>query len=264
MIKEAIDFVLGEGRKTVTPEFMQIKGDAPHVFYLRKADGSIERVETTLSPATATLETVSAFTRFIDDTHGGVGVFKVEKPAVFLTQGGALYVPDTQTGRTAAKLPLLASEEVGFFDARDKAPLVDPVELRYALRVTLCDAGVGPKLIEQVSKVDFAAATQANVSLDRGRESLGNAVQRQVQSAVGLPDEQQVFSVRMFANADMDFREPLRCLLDPEAASRRWLLKPLNLVEFKAKALKVVEDVIEGQIDEDIDVPIYRGVWLRG
>jgi len=136
---------------------------------------------------------------------------------------------DQQDGRERAYLPLRRTHEFDFFAERCQEPAIGVAELREAFEVKLRKTYRNTKLVEQISTLASTNRTDASHSVNYGKESLGASVLNEAKGGdAGFPDPYQEFSVRAYANADLDIRNELQCILKPNVKSVRWHLEPLE------------------------------------
>ncbi len=259
MLKEAIDFVLQQGRSQIEPKPFDLPGDPAHVRYVRDKDGAIVRMDCEPGVRGLVLERIEDLLS-LAVAHFDPEVADKKRMAVFYNTSRIDLVFDTSNGREHAVVHLPWTAEYRFFLARAKEPAISVQELRAALRFVLSETFRDDKLVEQVSKIDFSTFDRATMNLDRGKESLGAAIQRETSAPVGLPGERQTFNVRMFAVFDMTFRAPITCTIDPDLQGRRWQLIPneASLIDFVEQQLTQLRQTLVTGL-KDTKVPIYQG-----
>jgi hypothetical protein len=66
----------------------------------------------------------------------------------------------------------------------------------------------------------------------------------------------------MYKNADLDVRFGIQCALDPDAASRRWFLQPLDdsLIDFKQSNADLIRGRLEAGL-KDAGVRVFQGAF---
>lgn len=260
MIQEAIQHVQEQAETYLKPQIVKLPGDPDHVHYL-SVRGELTPLVNTPHNRTVSLERLDDLIRMAT-TPFDVRIDR-RKSAVFYNEKRVELVFNTDDGRERAFVNLVPTAEFNFFTARVSTPPIAVEELRSALRFILANTGRHGLLIEQVSTVVFQAGDTASVNLDRGRESMGSTIQRETSADKGMPDEHQVFDVRRWLNADLSFRFPIACLLDPDNRNRRWILLPVetSMMDFKQSCLEVVRDRLREGLEES-GVPVFQG-WFR-
>jgi hypothetical protein len=259
----AVDRVRVLADQARRPTVLRLPEDPAHVSYLCAGDGSVKRVEATPGDRTITLATLDdliALAKSPFDT----AVKEAGRQLVVYHAGGVSLIFDHWNGRERAVVQLHETDEWGFFEERGANPVVSVSALRQALRSRLRECLSEDhlaKLVQQVSQMDTQAVAAGQVSVARGKESLGQSVLQQVVTTE-MPEELQTFSVRRYANPDLNVRHPLTCLLDPETASRQWRLEPVEGSWLEAGQRAV--DLVGARLREALNgsgVPVYQGTY---
>jgi hypothetical protein len=262
-LRELVSFVREQAIKDLEPKFVGIPGGPPHVQFERTPTGLVP-IKVEPHPRSIQLARITDLVELAKappkDLPGGWD----GHAAIFLETERVTLVFDMRNRRERAHVELAFSDEMAFFQERCDAPAISIDNLRTAMRLVLTKCGISPVLIEQVSKLEINTQGSFAKQVGRGTESMGQSINQAVASAVTLPDERQTFQVRVYENEDLDIRFPLECILDPDAAHRQWILKPI--ADSMSELYRSTMDVIEvGRLRKELHetgIPIYRGSVL--
>ncbi len=262
MIEQGISKVEQLVKEGLKPVFTRIVGDPAHVAYLYDPKGNkMERVELTPGKRSLVLANVADLIA-LGKTHFDATVRESARMLCFYNDENVTLVWDHVNGRESAVVPLATTEEYDFFEKQRTSPLIEVAELRHWLRVKLRKTFSSPDLVEQVSKLAFVDQNTGQVAVNRGKESMGQSINQQVQEPDNLPDAFQTFTVRKYANPDMDIRFPVQCVLDPDTKTRRWYLQPTedSWIDFDAAHAKVIGDQLRSAF-KGTGVDVYEGTY---
>lgn len=259
MLKEAIDRIVNLGQSALMPTIINVPGSPPHVQWYTDGDGQLKRLDV---PPPSRFVRLSRLDDLIalGQEHFDAEVGGQKRMTCFYNREQVRLVWDHANGREGARMSLVLTDEYKFFLDAFGSPLMDVKSLRHALRFKLRKTFDSPDLVAQVSSLDFATAARQSAAADRGKESFSRDVQQAVMDDTKLPHEHQTFNVRAFSNPDLDMRFPIECILDPDPASARWMLKPLedSLIEFEANTLGVIGKRLREGF-KDTPVRVFEG-----
>jgi len=264
MIEEAMRWIRDITDAARKSNWVRRPGDPPHVIWLHDASGNVSRLET--EPGYRTLS-INRFSDLIDlvKNHFDTHVAEAQRMAIAYNSNSVSLIFDTQNGREQASIVLEPTDEKKFFEAREQNPLIEAKQLYALMRYELHKTHNDPKFLKQISSLSFVDHDAASQSRERGRESLGANIEKQVAGNVELPDELQSFSVRHYMNPELDIRLPLVCWLDPDPSTRRWFLRPQP--ESLAAAQQAIMDQVGHLLRDGLkDVPgvkIYQGLYSQ-
>lgn len=260
MIEEGISKIarLVENQHEAT--VITIPGESPHVVRLQLRDGSIDTIE--LKPPDRRIWMTS-----IDDLvdlavqHFDASVKDNDRQLITFTQNEIVLHFDYTLGRECAYLPLTPTKEFTFFESCHRGNgQLEVKQLRTALRYDLRKCFDDPNLVAQVSSLSTTGLDNKQANADRGRESLGRQISAQVDNPDKMPDELQEFAVRRYSNPELDVRYQLQCILDPDAATSRWILKPIedSYTAFIDKTMELVRT----KLTQDNPVRVLAGCFV--
>lgn len=263
MISEAIKTIQGLAQEAQTAKILPITGLPDHLYAVATPTGTIEIHE--LKPASRLVyldlidDLIAMGRKHFDDSINATG-----RMTCFYSETEVRLVFDHTRGREAAVVKLQPTSEYEFFLRRTNTPLIEVKDLRQALRVQLRKCYSDSALIDQVSSLAFTNTDQGSVTADRGKESLGRALLQQVEKPDQLPDPYQEFAVRKYGNSDLDVRYGLQCLLDPDTATRRWLLQPLedSWIQFNADNMELIGNQLRNGF-ANTSVRVFQGLFLQ-
>lgn len=116
-------------------------------------------------------------------------------------------------------------------------------------------------LAQAASAIKFLEQVSGQSEIKQGRESMGNAVQREVTGTSEFPDQFRVFST-VYSDVDLiggEFSEPVLCWLDVDAEDKKFKVTPD--LESVANLLVNTHAQIQEYLSENLykDCPIYYG-----
>ena len=264
MIAEAIDKLRALVENANRPEVFRLPGQPCGQVMIRQGNIVVKHYLDKPHPA-ITMETFESFVELVkaykyDQDHERTPVVPF---AVFHNLNEVVLQMDTVSGLGTADLPLMSSKEYQFFAARRTTPAVGMAEFRRVLR-TVLNQSKPPEEMERfiriVSQVQYGSQEEDHTHLDRGRESMGATVAKTMESAIGMPDEHQIFVVRRYDTRDHYVQFPLTCLLDPMVSERQWSLAPLenSWCNYEGNVLAQTHERLVAALP---GVPIYEGQW---
>jgi hypothetical protein len=261
VIQEAIAHIEEQTRHALGVEVVHIPGQPAHVVYVR-VGAELQRIVLDPAPRVIELETIADLIG-LAKAHFDQDVREDGKMAVFYTDEQVVLIFNTSDGLETAWVRLIASEEYRFVRKQATEPTISVQDLRAALRYILreCQSpdAIG-LLAKQVSAVVFSTQDTGSINLDRKGESMGASIARQIENVAGLPDELQTFQIRRFANPDLTGRYQLTCILDPDHANRRFILKPTQsaILDLDHAAVKDVGQILHTGLDA-ARIPVFQG-----
>lgn len=265
MLKEAIEKIQALANRAHKPTVLHWPGDPPHINRLIHGDGTIERIEADPPTRTLKLKSIADLTALATD-HFDPEIRKAPERQIVTFDTDSSYNGvvrlwfDSKVMRETAYVMLEPTEEYSYFIQRKCTPLVEVPDLRDAMRFTIRRSFDNIRLIEQISKLDFENTDKGSVEAARGRASMSAAVHKQVQEPMNLPDEDQIFNVRRYANHDLDVRHRLDCVLEADPHTRRWRFQPTEdgLIAFEHAVHRHVRQVVQEGIGE-APIKLYHG-----
>ncbi len=255
---ETVNRIAELGHFSEAPKIIQLPGDRPHISYHRLPNGELQALHADPPHRSHKLDTIETLIDFVKANQRLTSGDDV----VFYDSDNVEYVFD-QSGFERATVPLVPSEEYQFILQRLREPNVGVKDLSKALRTTMratLDADRRDELVRLVGKLNVKNETTGAAASARGRDTLGVSVDQQIESE--LPDEEQVFSVRRWANADLDIRNPIQVILDPSTTQPQWEMRP---VQESVEVFKHLQLAHIGKLLHDglmsTQVSIYQGRW---
>jgi hypothetical protein len=257
MITEAINKIEQLVCQSEKTELIRLPGDSEHVFYYKTSDGTLEQL------TTDPLDRNIRLYRIEDLVHHAKNHFyKSEMMIAFHDADEIRLIWNIDDGWESTYIKLEKSWEYLFFKNRLSDPLMEVKDLRQALRLDLRAASDNEALISQISVLGFKASNSTSIDIQKGKESFDRAIMDQVAVPGNLPDEIQTFNVRMYSNSDLSIRYPLQFFLEPDIATRRWFIKPLedSWIDYQARNMQWIHDgLCEGF--KGTNVFVYEGSW---
>lgn len=263
MISEGIAAVKGLVEKAFDPKIVQVPGKPPHLIYLAGKDGALIANEIPSGARYIPLLTIEDLCAMANQ-HFDTAVREGKRLAIFYDSGSVDLIFDFANGRERAQVKLHTTDEYKFFEARAQSPLIEVKDFRQALRFTLRKCYADAKIIEQVSSLGATTIAGGKTTVARGAESFSKEVQQQVAEPDSLPDPYQTFSVRKYANPDLDVRAPIQFAIDPDLDTRRWFVKPLqdSMIAFDQGIVDIIGARIRQAVKE-AGVPVYQGAYTQ-
>lgn len=259
MIREAVQYLLEQGRAEAGRRVLRLEGDPPHITRWVDGEGEMQRIEVDPPPREVRLGRLADVVDLVKK-HFDVQVSDEQAMAVFYGPEAVQVVFDTSTGREIAVLDLIPSAEDRTFRKFMVERKVPCLELRNLLRYELRECYRDERLEEQIAAINTANATGNFGTARRGVESLSATVLAESKVEGGLPAETQIFQVRRWANAELDVRYPVQVVLDPDAQTRSWIVHVLesSWSSYLQESLDTVGVTLRQKL-EGTDVPIYQG-----
>lgn len=261
MIKDAIEYIRELADAARSSRFIRRPGDPPHIIHRKTGDGLFIQQEVEPGYRMLIVQSLSDLLAMAKG-HFDSDIQTTNRMAVTYNEKAVQLVFDHKTGRERATFSLVRTVEALFFHDRLTQPSIDPKELYKALKYELFDTFNDSKLLDQVGNINFTDRNEASTGSSRGRESMGSSVEQLATPIQSLPDERLVFNVRYYANPELPVRFPLTCFIDPDPASRRWLLKPIfqSWDDLRATVVSHIGAIITESL-KDSGVRVYEGVY---
>lgn len=236
MIAEGLKLLIDHGR-AAAPSIVRAEAEPAHVYYRRKKDGELERVEAEPPPQSHTVYDLAALVAAAKDADGSRPDGAVDGVTVWHGPDGVAVVFGFG-GRSRVSLPLAMSAPLKLLiDWQNRQPAMQQPDLIRAMRITLgdCLAPAG-NILDVLRKVKFKTGQEITSSVGHGSASLGKQIEGEV-TGVGVLPPEVAFSVPIWSNPCLrHLGATVRCALDPDAATGTFRVIPLP-------------GVIEGAID---------------
>lgn len=179
-VREIVSVVRGVGQKDV----LEVDGVEPSgVYYLRKADGSLERTQAKQWPrnySASRVQDVVDIVRRLGEQE------KVKDVAIFCAGGRITAVLDETKREDVVELFLPESAQFKF--ARNLGGMwAAPKDMIASLRVQLAGC-VPPNFISWLRQLKFSSSSQGDSDVQVGKESMGRSIQNQVSGAGDVPE----------------------------------------------------------------------------
>lgn len=246
MIREALEYLVGLGVRS-KPDVVKVDGEPPYIYYLRRVDGSLERLEAEV-PFRHKPSDVDTLARLAADWFRQDGTAIWCGPAAVVVESG--FNRATYELRHSDQYTFLSFWKVG------KVPQPDLVR---ALRTTFAGCVGDAGFLPAVSKVKFTTGTTVESEVGHGKASLGKSIMGEVTGTGAIPETVEFF-VPVYANPDVSFPVKIVCAVEADAAEAKFRVTPLpGQLEL---AMEMTHVRIRERLDSllgDSKVPIYRG-----
>jgi hypothetical protein len=254
VLKEAFQLLLDTGRSSADV-VVKPAAEPAHVYYLRRPDGSLDRVEADRPP-------------WAHEAHSLQAVVAIAKEAQAANFASVWYGADHVTAlfgedlRNRVRLGLAHSEPFLQLHAwRTTKAALTQVELVRSLRTTFRDAlAQAGELVNVLKRVNFTATAATQGEVGHGRASLGKQIAGEV-TGTGVIPEYVTFNFPVFANACLRaLRGSVECALEPDAATGTFRVIPLpGQLELAAEsALAALGEQLRAELGES-GVGLYYG-----
>lgn len=238
MIKEAIEYLFGLG-KAAAPSVVTVPAEPPHVYYVRKPDGTLERRYADLPPHNRTAHNLTALaelaTHIVSDEEINFAVF-YSPTAVVLAYGD----------RDRMTLPIKAGAAFEVLtQLGQRSGSYTQAQLAQVLRTTFRGTFEAqyPTLIDVFKRVTFKSGQATVGEVAHGKASLGKEIYGEVTGFAAIP-EYVTFTVPVFAARDFaHIRREVTVAVTPDTTNGQFVLATLpgHIEDALATALDDVE-----------------------
>lgn len=246
MIREALEYLVGLGVRA-KPDVVKVDCEPPHVYYLRKPDGSLEHLTATLVQRNKATD-LETLVRLAVAWHAG--------ECTEIWCGPTAVVAAAERDTTTYELRY--SDPYATLGLWKNGKVSQP-DLVRALRTTFagCVADVG--FLPAVSKVKFTTGTTVESEVGHGKASLGKSIMGEVTGTGAIP-ETVVFNVPVYANPDVAYPIPILCAVEADAAEAKFRITPLpGQLELAVEMVRTRMRERLASLLGDKDVPVYNG-----
>jgi len=176
---------------------------------------------------------------------GGNGLW----PVIWYRQDKVVLVVDDSDRRDTVTVALLPTPQIQLLaKLEQEKPAFDQARFIKLLRLELgLDAVL---VVNKFRKLSWNSCEDANGNVQRGRESLGAAIEAQVRGVDELPEE-LVIPVPIFRNQGLTDTYDVRCAVEIDVRNKVFQLVPLP--GELDRAIHAAEDAVKVQIDEMIE-----------
>ena len=254
MLKELLSEVVSLANKSATPTVLAKPGD-PHVSYLlRPGLDPIEVAHATPDVQFETRDTSSflnAVQRHSVDREYSVWIGKDRVTAIL-----------DKTRRNRVTMPLKTTPMWRILNSLT-GQMIDQTDLIRLLRTQFNEVHGTPELITAVRNVKFRTVEEINQNVQRGQESLGKSVEREVSSAGELNTTlqviTQVFDLEVIEDDDTPAPPAyaIRVDVDVELAKRKFLLTPLE-TDLETALRQATAD-LQRKLGQELTGPVFIG-----
>jgi hypothetical protein len=231
------------------------EGEPDHVYYVAKPDGELVRTFATVEPARHTATDIETLVSWVE---GSAGTTKEIWYSRRWIEGGSAPA-NNQAPRCALTLtPSPQLDLLQQLELKRTGESFDQTSLIRVLRTSLADCW-GGDLLGMVRKVRIDKAKQVEAEQQKGKVSLSRKDLAEMSGAADLPEE-VVFDVPVFANGTIHARAGVRCALDLNPETERFVLTVIpGQIE---KAFTTGEKWLESALAEligDKNISLYFG-----
>lgn len=241
MLKEFVDAIKQLAENAATPRLLNVPGAPGHVRYFINGEGQLE---TTTIPPDAPSDTIRSIESLIDyaEAESDVGV-------IFYDRNGITFFCDPTERRDRACFPLSYSRPFKTLQELDARPRnLGQKDFLRLLRFDLSCCPHAAQLVSAIRQVHFRSSTETKGEVQKGKASLGRAIEAELTGAEKLPDTIPV--VAPVWN-ELPFLATVACLVDVDSQAETFSLTPLpQAIE---KAVRDGEDKIRAVLADQAD-----------
>lgn len=267
MIEEAIDRIKELADEARSPESLEIPGDRKSRVHVAMPGGELKIIEIEPGARTIQMQSIKELCQLATDHFDKRPNF-ADKMLITYNDSKVQLIFNTENGRERAHVALHSTEEMRFFGSITNGKTFDVKELRGILRYILAKTYTNTELVKQVSSLRVDTKGHRGSEAGRANESMSEAVERQVNESIQLPDENQTFNVRRWSNSELMQRFSINCILDPDVESNRWYLQPLeeSYNAFCDDNLDLLGRLIKSNLEDSGNadtaaIPVIRGTF---
>lgn len=230
-----------------------VESEPDHVYLMQEPDGTLMKVHAEPAPARAAAASLETLVEWASE-NGDREIWYSRQHVI-----GGESPSNDQQGRV--KLELRPSPQLDYLirlESQKGGEGYDQAGLIRLLRTTLADCW-GGDLLGMVRKVRIDKAKQVEAEQQKGKVSLSRKDLAEMSGAADLPEE-VVFDVPVFLNGTIQARAAVRCALDLNPETERFVL---TVIPGQAeKAFTTGERWLESTLMEligDNDIALYHG-----
>lgn len=179
------------------------------------------------------------------------------EPEIYHDSDSIVVLLERSDRRSTITMPLVKSERFKILQNLVSSQGLDVKEAVRLLRFGLHGTGV-EAVLAAISKINFLRSSDGSISVEHGRESLGNLVEMAVQQAGSIPEH---FEVRtpVYTNGDVrDFVVSVRCGVFIDLEMKKIRIAPL--ADELDAAMNQVHNQIHAALLEALPtIPIFNG-----
>lgn len=262
MLQQMIEHLQKTTEESLRPQTFKVAGDPPDLNRTIGKDGTVTVHKAEPHPRNIHCQELA-------ELLGIAKNFPGDHAAIFYSSSQVEFVFDTQNARDRAVCPLIFSEEGQFFweAYKHRGATYSTDMLKHALRYALRECFTDERLLAQVASVGFGKSDALAQDGGRTGESLGQTITTKVDKPEELPSEHQTFQARMWSNAEMKARGPIRFILDPDTVKREWIVwvAEESMGAFGNYHLGLLHaHLAEGTKNMGLDIPILGGTFVQG
>jgi hypothetical protein len=241
------------------PRIIKADGEPPHVYYVVKQDGELERVTATTGPDAHTASDLNTLCRLCH-------AMTEAAPEIWYSRLGVVAVLEPhEDHRSTCKLQLTPSPQLKRLIEWDGVGRHTLSQGEFILALRTLFAGCAPDmLLPAVRQVKTSKAADVNSKIEQGKVSLGKSMIAEMTGVAAIPEEVP-FVVPVFAQAAVPVMAKLRVAIDPDPQTERFTL--IVLPGDVEAALAYGEERLAVMLTEELGqlfskgspVPIYRG-----
>jgi hypothetical protein len=208
-LPEAIDKITQLADQARDVKVHRLPGESDRVVRVPDADGQLQPLRLERPERLIECDHLDELIRLASDPFDQA-LRTADRRVVFYGRTEVVLIFDYADAAEMARLPLVRSDEYIWIQDRLDDPKITPRTFQQDLRTTLrhtMDTDDRKNLAGLVG--ELSTATSQGVSQVATRERDTMAVSSGEQAGSALPDEEQVFTCRMFANGDLTARNPI-------------------------------------------------------
>lgn len=241
-------------RKAEAPKAFSPESEPGHVYFIRRADGELERREADPSDITASANDLDTVVRFLKDCGS-------QNAQIWYSREAVTGYRDISTRREYVSLTLNQSDQLNRLASLEAAvsklkqkPMLDM--LRIDLAGTLSRE---PDLIMRIREVKWKTTESGESASGQGRASIGKRIEAEVSNLADMKDK-VFFDVPVFEG--FHWRAEVPCAFDVNPEDQTFTIRPLaGAIEH---AIREGEEQIQvallGLLQAvDLKAPIYYG-----
>lgn len=251
MFKEALQEITAAAVKAAGPQHKEID---PTKTYAVVTDGKVELIGNQVPWRKHTAQDLETIAAFAD---------KFTSAAIWVSRRDIVLLVNDDDRRERVYVEMIQSDEIDRLGELGEAkPLLDQRAILFMLRTVFTQDALPkfPKLIDTLRSVKFEAQTSADSKIERGKSSVGKALNVHASGLESVP-EQVTLSVPIFENSFATLRVDVQCALEIYEAEQRLQLFPLpgEVEGAYAKAESHLCELIRDLLGKDSAVPVYYG-----
>lgn len=149
-----------------------------------------------------------------------------DRPSFWFSEAGVVLVLDNHDRRDTVTFPLVKSEAYkALLELAANSPwMTQPEMIRYLkIKLGIRDESV----LGKFRRLDWSHSTEGKASIDRGRESISQSVQREIQQIADFPETLYV-DLPLFTNRGEDAIYAVKCYVELDVVNVRIQIAPLS------------------------------------